>query len=224
MQKRNVDLDELLEQKQKIYVRSNTVKSNILLVVQMEDKAGRKHPLRIPPSRFPVSVSSQFSNDVIRESSDLRTMLSKGVLILMDPKEAEAILKTPEAKEELKTFSMSVFADSAPTNVVRDNMERLKKASTPVTDAADVLGGGTDDNEEMASPRVQALVASLTNKEKTSKETLTQLKRLKGNLSEADLTYVIKACSAESQIREFAESSLAELSARPEGPFDDSEE
>lgn len=217
MAKRNfLDLDELLESGEKIYVRNNALKSNLLLIVQMEDRTGRKRPLKIPPTRFPVCVSTQFSKDMIRESSDLRDALSKGVIVLMEPKEAEALLSHDDAKEEMKSYAMSVYADSAPANAVRDNMQRLKQESNPVMDAADVLGGHGDLPGEEVTPRVKALISSLVNKEKSSKDILVQLKRLKETFTETDLTYIIRECEKETQVREFAESALADLSGSGE--------
>lgn len=218
MRSRNLDLDDLLDSNEKVYVRNNAVKSHLLIIVQMEDKSGRKRALKVPPTQFPICISTQFSKDMIRESSDLRDALSKGVLVLVDAKVAEAQLKDPDAKDELKSYALSVYADSAPENAVRDNLQRLKDQTSPVVDAADVLGGASIPSDEVA-PRVQALIASLTNKEKTSKDILVQLKRLKTTLSQSDLTFIIRECEKETQVREFAEGALAELSAAPEHPF-----
>lgn len=210
-----LDLDELLENNEKVYVRNNALKSHLLVIVQMKDRAGKNRALKVPPTHFPICVSTQFSKDMIRESSDLRDALSKGVLALVDPKDAEAELKHPDAKDELKSYSISVYADSAPNNAVRDTMERLKDQSNPVVDAADVLGQSTLPQDGI-TPRIQALVSSLVSKEKNSKDILVQLKRLKATLSSSDLTYIIAQCSHEAQVREFAESALAELSGSPE--------
>lgn len=213
-----LDLDELLDSNQKIYVKNNALRSHLLIIVQMKDKSGRNRALKIPPTQFPRCVSSEFSKEQIRESSDLRDAIAKGILVLLNPKEAEKELQHPDAQEELKSYGLSVYADSSPTNAVRDNMQRLKDQSAPVVDAADVLADGTLPKDDV-SPRVQALISSLTNKEKTSKDILVQLKRLKTTLTASDLTYIIRECEKETQVREFAEGSLAELSAAPEQPF-----
>lgn len=208
---RFMDLDDLLDSNQKIYVRNNALKSNLLVIVQMEDRSGRKRALKVPPSRFPICISTQFSKDMIRESSDLRDALAKGVLLLVEPKVAEHELKQDDAKEEIKSFSLSVYADSAPDNAVRDNLQRLKEqSSSPVVSNEEVLAGNSLPNDTI-QPRVKALVASVISKEKSSKETLVQLKRLKEALTESDLTYIIRECREETQIKEFAESALANL-------------
>lgn len=135
----------------------------------------------------------------------------------MDPKEAEESLRSSDAKEELKSYSMSLYADSAPSNAVRDSMQRLKEQATPVVEAADVLAEPTLPDDSV-SARVKALVASLGSKEKASKEILVQLKRIRSTLTSADLTYIIRECDKETQVREYAEAVLAELSESPAEP------
>jgi hypothetical protein len=184
----------------------------------MKDRSGRNRALKVPPTQFPICVSTQFSKEMIRESSDLRDAIAKGVLVLVEPKSAERELNSPDAKDELKSYAISVYADSAPQNAVRDNMQRMKDQASPIVDAADILKDGTLPQDQV-TPRVMAMVSSLTSKEKNSKDILIQLKRLKTTLTASDLTYIIRECDKEAQVREFAEGALAELSATPEQPF-----
>lgn len=217
---KRLDIDTLLDEKKQIYVKNNALKSQILLVIQLKDKNGRNQTLKVPPTELPVHVSAQFSADSIRESSDLRRLLYNGTLLLVEPSQAARELDTPEAREQLKSLSLSVYADSAPTNAVRDNMERLaRKSQAPVMEAHEVLSESR--LEDQVSLKVKGLIASFMSKEKSSKDALLQLKRMKPALTEHDLTYIISNCKTETTIREFAESSLAELHAAPEQPFDE---
>ena len=217
---RKLDLDELLDSNKKIYVRNNALKSQLFMVVELKDKNGKNRALKVPPVRFPISVSDQFSSDSIRESSDLRSLLMKQVLVLVEPAQAEKELATTEAREELKAFAMSVYSDSAPTNVVRDTMENLKNKSSNVVQAADLINQQRNENEAISN-KVMGLIASFQSKEKSSKDTLLMLRRMKPTLSENDLTYIISQCKSDTTIREFAEGALAELSAAPEQPFEE---
>lgn len=220
MRNRYLNLDDLLDSNQKVFVRNNSLKMHLFIVVEMKDKAGRSKPLRVPPISAPICISEQFSKDVIRESEDLRRCLSKGVLTLVEPEEAVKYLQTPEAAEALKALTMSVYADSAPSNAVRDSMSKLKnKSTTNIVDSADLLNKKVTDDQ--ISNRVRGTIASFQSKEKSSKETLAALRRLKPTLTEADLTYILTECKTETTIREFAEGTLAELSASPETPFEE---
>jgi hypothetical protein len=211
MSKQRLDLDDLLEQKQKIYVQNNALKSNLFMVIEMKDKNGKNRGLSVPPVEFPVCVSDQFSSDSIRECSDLRNALQKQVLVLVDPDEAVERLKHPDAKEVMQAYQVSAYSDTAPKNAVRDSLERLKNTSgTPApVEARDILSRNKESEDDKVSIRVRGAIASFLSKEKTSKDTLTQLKKLKPTLSENDLTYILTQCKGEVTIREFAEEVLA---------------
>lgn len=219
--KKRLDLDDLLDNNKKIYVRNNALKSQLFMVVELKDKNGKNRALKVPPVRFPISVSDQFSSDSIRESSDLRSLLMKQVLILVDPAQAEQELSSSEAREELKAFAMSVYADSAPSNVVRDTMENLKQKSSGVVASDELLNKKEAQESDAISNKIVGLIASFQAKEKSSKDTLLMLRRMKPTLTEHDLTYVINQCKNDTTIREFAEGALAELSASPEQPFEE---
>ena len=218
MRAKFLDLDDLLDNNKKVYVRNNSLKSHLFIVIEMKDKSGRSKPLRVPPISTPICVSEQFSKDVIRESEDLRQCLHKGNLVLVDPEDAQKLLQTPQAQEELKALTMSVYADSAPANAVRDSVNKLKNKSG-VVEAQELLNKKVTSDD--ISNRVRGVIASFQSKEKSSKDTLSALRRLKPTLTENDLTYILSECKTETTIREFAEGSLAELSAQPERPFEE---
>lgn len=214
---RRLDLDELLDAGEKVFVKNGSLKAGLYLVIEMKDNTGRSKALKVPPTEFPICVSAQYSKDSIRESTDLRESIRKGVLVLVDQEEAKKLLSTNEAKEQFAAFSMSPYADNAPKNAVRDSMEKVKDKTLPVVQANELLNeaGGN----EAIQHKVKGIIVSFQSKEKSSKDTLLALKRIKPTMSEADLHYVISECKTETTIREFAESALAELSASPEQPF-----
>jgi hypothetical protein len=217
-----LSLDTLLDNNQPIYVQNNALKAQLLLIIQMKDKHGKNDSLKLPPVDLPVNISEQFSRDSIRESTDLKKVLHNGTVILVDPVVAAKRLATKEAREQQKALSLSVYADAAPSNTVRDTMERLtkKNSNSTVVNSADVLKKGTLPNDQV-SLKIRGVIASFESKEKTSKDTLAKLKQMKPALTEADLTFVIGQCRSEVTIREFAEQALAELQAKPEAPFEE---
>ena len=209
---KHLDLDELLNGEGPIFVRNNMLKSHILMVVEMKDRHGRGKALKVPPSALPIEVTAEFPRDVIRDSTDFRRCVKQGNLVLVEASEAKKLLSTKEAREEMKALNMSVYADSAPDNAVRDSMSKLKGKAEEngVVDAGKVLA--SKPVEDGVQHRVKGLIVSFQTKEKSSKETLTQLRRLQPTLSEHDLTYVLAECKDETTIREFAEKALAQLS------------
>lgn len=223
MKRSSLDLDQLLDANAKVYVKNNALKASLLLVIEMKDGRGKTATLKVPPIDVPISISSQFSRDMIRESKDLRDMLHKGILVLVDPKEAEAVLATEDSKEQLKAFQLSVYADSAPKNSVRDTMEKLKHKSEVVAEvaSADILKKKALAEQDDVNIRIKGVVASFQSNEKSSKETVSHLRRLKPMMTETDLTFLLSECKLDKAITEFAEGALAELSAAPEKPFQD---
>ena len=217
---KKLDLDDLLDNKKPVYVRNNALKTQLLLVVTLRDKTGRNQTLKVPPTDLPINITAQFSSDAIRESTDIRRLLFNQTLVLVDPEAALKQLSTRDAKDQLKALSLSVYADSAPNNAVRDNLERLnKKSQSPVLSASDVLNQKSSTNDAI-NLKIKGLIVSFQSKEKSSKDTLLQLKRMKSILTEADLTFIISQCKTETTIREFAEAALAELHAQPEQAFE----
>lgn len=218
MLNKKLDLDTLLSKNEKIYIMNNALRSQLLMVIAMRDRHGRHFPLKVPPVSVPICLSEQYSAEVISESQELRQALRKGVLKLVAASEAERILSTSDAQEELSALQLSVYSDSVDNNSVRDNMERLKnKAEPQVTEATSLLDQDPLDKSQGVSVRLKGILAGYQNKDKSAKDTLTQLKRIKGSLNETDLTYVISQCKDDASIREFAEELLSQLS--PEQPF-----
>jgi hypothetical protein len=213
---RKLDLDDLLDRKQPIYVRNGALKVGLLMVIAIKDKYGKnQQPLKLPPIDLPVNVSAQFSADSIRESTDLRKVLGNGTVLLVDPDQAVRELSTKEAKEQTAALSLSVYADTAESSSTRDALEKLSKKNNPtVINAHQLLKKGQQTID--ASLKVRGVIASFESKEKSSKDTLMKLKQMKPQLVEADLTFIISSCKSEVTIREFAEETLSALQANPE--------
>lgn len=214
-----LSLEDLLnDPKARIFVRNNSLRYNLMIVLEMKDRNGRGRPLKIPPTPVPVELTSMFSRDVLRESSDLRIAINKQNLVLMSERDALAVLATPEAQAELKTFNMSAYSDSAPSNPMGDSLAKLNKRAKKVLDKSDVLKKA--ETKDAVNVRIKAAIGSFKAKEKNAKETLAQILRLKSVLSRDDLSFIMQECAEDQNIRKFAESALAEMEAGPEQPFE----
>lgn len=219
----NLDIDDMLDKKEKIYVKNNATKHNMLLVLEIRDSHGKSKPLSIPPTNVPFCLSERFSSDAIRQCNDLRAMIEKQVLILMDPKEAKAELARPEIREEQKALKMSVFANNAPRTAMSDSLAKLSKPASPVVSSKDLLKSQESANVELHS-RLKGIILSFQSKEKPSKETVIQLRRLQTGFKEADFAYILSQCRDDTNIREFAEKGLKNLSAAQEVEGDEGSE
>lgn len=217
MSRKYMDLDTALSSKDPVFIRNNSLKANLMIVLEIKDKAGKSRPLRIPPTEAPICLTELFSRDVLRDSADLRLALTKGNLVLMEAKEAQTLLGTERMQDELKMLNMSVYADSAPSSQIADSMARVNKKAKKVLDKTAVLN--KVDAKDPVNVRVRAIVGSYTTKEKNAKETLAQILRMKSILTKEDLSFIMRECSEDQNIRKFVETTLAELEAGPEQPF-----
>ncbi len=215
-----LDLDTLLADKtQHVYVRNNSLRAQLLIVLEMKDRQGRGRALKIPPTDVPISITASFSREILSESQDLRQALTKGNIVLVPATEAEAYLESNAAALEMNSFQMSAYADSAPGNATGDSMARLAKKSKNVSKQADVLEKKTNAGAEI-SVRVKTIMGSFQSKEKTAKETLGMIMRMKTALNKAELGYIMQNCEGDDNIKKFIMSALAELQATPETPFE----
>lgn len=219
METKFLHLDDLLNDPTKrIFIRNNSLKYNLMIVLEMKDRNGRGRPLKIPPTPIPIELTALFSREILRESQDLRVAITKTNLVLMDEKEALRILATPEAQAEMKTFQMSAYSDSAPSSAMGESLAKLNKKSRKVLDKSDVLKKA--ESKDSVNVRIKAAIGSFKAKEKNAKETLSQILRLKSVLSRDDLSFIMQECQEDQNIRKFAETALAEMEAGPEQPFE----
>ena len=107
-----VELDALLNDGKKVFVK-NTSRPMGHIVLTFVTPNGRSIPRPIPRTFIPICLTDTLSPDVIKQSSDLRLFLNKGVIQLIDPDEATKELQTEEAQEELRRLNLSDFSASA---------------------------------------------------------------------------------------------------------------
>ena len=83
MEKQKLDLDTLLKQGKKVYVRNNVLQANMLLILEFRDGNGRSRPFKIPPTELPFCLSDDFSAELIKGCTDLRNHLKKRTVVLL---------------------------------------------------------------------------------------------------------------------------------------------
>lgn len=207
--KQKITLDYLIANNKPIYIRHNALKANLLLILELKDKHGQKQPVRMPPTMVPINLTERFSYSTIQDSDQLRDLLQKQVIVLLDPEEALAYIKANP--DEIKAVGVSAYADSAAPNASRDGLEQLKEESEYGAIMSSTDLGNDLSSEEAIQPKIMGIVASLETGEKSAKETLAALKAAKHIMSEVDMNYILTKCKKEKQIRDFIESLRAEM-------------
>lgn len=90
-----------------LYVR-NKADGDFLLTLY--SKQGSPESVPLPRTWIPILATSFAPTSLFKESTDFRKALGKGIIEIIDQKEAEEILKRPEAIQELERLRRDVFS------------------------------------------------------------------------------------------------------------------
>jgi hypothetical protein len=126
--KRYTTIAELEKQPRgQVYVLNSTrgaIKGQLLINIPKQNGNGSTL-IRIPDTFIPLDLTSQVTRRDLLESSEFRNTVTKGLLKLLNPVYAEALLETRDAKAELKR--------------IQNEMERARAAlqNATLSDAVD---------------------------------------------------------------------------------------
>lgn len=203
-----VYLDDLLDNKQPIYVR-NVYKTKDgkrgIIVVTLSDN-GRTHREAIPNIKHPICLSNKATPNMIRNSSQLRQLLDAQALELVPKDVAESELSRPGVREAIaeayerigyKNRDVRALKKSAEDDEVADARLQGKAVMAAPEIPAHFLASDSDGEIGMAeaisdtnvSARVESICESLASKEIKSRQAKNELEGLE--LTEADLAYII---------------------------------
>lgn len=204
-----LDLDTLLAGDDPIYVRNNTKTGvggigNVMVTVNHQ---GRAHSVTVPRTRAPFPLSRFLPKKVISDSWDIRSMIVKQVLLLIDPKQAEAELANPKVEEELqralRSVGMQGFVPFGP--IKKQEPEKvLEHRGAP---------GDVD-------PRVLSIVTRLDEKDMSTEEALIELDLIRDEIQESSLEFL--STSASGSVARWAQDALT--SEEPEISIDTDED
>ena len=207
-----VELDALLNEGKKIFVK-NTSRPMGHIVLTFVTPNGRSIPRPIPRTFIPICLTDTLSPDVIKQSSDLRLFLNKGVIRLVDPDEATKELQSVEAKEELARLNLSDFSAAA------EATERVAKMTDQQTYTPAVNNPNAPVEGVVVDPvnnRVKATLLQVEAKDMTEREAVGEFRIMRDELTNHDLTYIISQSVDEGPLRRFAYQQLSEVAAKVE--------
>jgi hypothetical protein len=203
----NMSIEKLIKDGSRVYVKNNT-RPKGHIVIQMMLPNGSTHPIVIPRTHLPICLNDFVSSDVILQSHDLRQYLSKNVITLVDPKEAERLLADPEAKEELERLRASEF--SASSAFVSERVSAMENVITQANAAQNAAFAATEVPSDQITPRVLDIVNRLLSKDLSIKGALGELKAMEEELTAADCAYIITN-GPDGQIKQYVQSVLANI-------------
>lgn len=117
-----VDIDSLLNDGKRIFVRSN---KKGIIALTLHGPNGRAQQIAIPNTRLPVCLSEMATPNALRESRSLRECIGIEALTLIDPGVAETELQVPGARAKLKAAHKRI--SRASTEVMQARKERGSK-------------------------------------------------------------------------------------------------
>jgi len=218
-----VYLDDLLDNKEPIYVRNSAAKRGIV-VVTLNDGV-RTHREAIPNTKYPICLSAKATPAMIRNSRDLRTLLDRSILSLVPKEQAEKELSRDGVRQALQDAYDRIGAGSAAVRKLRGTKDdEGDEIATAPSDSL-LLPNGQEkpfdpENIEDEAPetdypevqlRVMTLVESLINKDMKSRQVKGELMSL--DLSKGDLAYIID--NTHGIVQKYAKERFAELEGRP---------
>jgi hypothetical protein len=205
-----VELDALLKDGKKVFVK-NTSRPMGHIVLTFVTPNGKSIPRPIPRTFIPICLTDTLSPDVIRQSSDLRLFLNKGVIQLIDPDEATKELQSEEAQEELKRLNLSDFSSAAVATERVSKMENQQTYVSAVNNPNEPVEGVIVDP---VNNRVKATLLMVEAKDLTEREAVSEFRIMKDELTNHDHTYIIAQTPEEGPLKRFAYQQLSEAAAQ----------
>lgn len=218
-----VYLDDLLDNKEPIYVRNSSTRRGIV-VVTLNDGV-RTHREAIPNTKYPICLSNKATPAMIRNSRDLRTLLDRGILTLVEKNAAEKELSKDGVRQALQDAYDRIGAGSAAVRKLRGTKDDDgDEIGTAPSDSLLLPNGqeksfdpdNIEDEEAITEYpdvqlRVQTLVESLINRDMKSRQVKNELMSM--DLTKGDLAYIID--NTQGIVQKYAKERFAELEGLP---------
>ncbi len=213
---KSTNFDELLRSDEPIFIKNTTTPRGILVIDFSHPATGTNMSYKIQKTWVPLEITAAIPKKVLEDNMDFRAYILKGILTIIPRTEAEKVLATKDAKEELKRINSSKYA----------GIDKSGKKDEIITKDINLKG-----REGQIRPQVRSLILDLEDglaDEAKSKEdkaelkskTLSSLKTISDELSANDWGYVLKEVHSK-KIRKFAKAKLSEIDAGDNDNDDD---
>lgn len=176
----NLSLDQLLKQKQPIYVMNSASRdefaasASIILHVQ-EGKNTRTES--IPFAQIPIRLDGKYSRKSLRSCQDLRNCIDKGFLSLVDPAAAERMLANPVVQEMLRRIRMLETSEGK-ASILGEQL------GIDVKTSANIKGG---------TPQIHAIIEALKDGRLSEDNACIELNMNERLCTQEDLGMIMKA-------------------------------
>ena len=190
----NITLDQAI-QIGRVYVLNKSKPKGDILITFVEPGTGKNFVATIPKTWIPIAISDNVPLSVLDSSIDFRSYLKSRMLTLIPRQEAEKLLESNDAKDELERIYTSKYTEDAKKKQ-KKHIEDDKRSEDDEVDIQDFI------------KTENLLVKDILERNQTNKAsvTLNELRSIEEELTQNDLEYVVK--KAEGKVRSWAEKAL----------------
>jgi hypothetical protein len=107
----------------------NNLKGHAVLLFEIKDSSGKAIGIKLPRTWVPIDLMLFADRESIKRSDSLRKLHRKGAIKFLDPKDANEIMQTAEAKKEANRAGLlgDIILDE------EESSERLEKEVNEIT-------------------------------------------------------------------------------------------
>lgn len=217
-------VQDLVKANKPIYVYNRTGEfqgKQGIYVLEIKESGKRAAQIPIPATRYPFLLSGHVPPRLLAESTEFYQALSRGILVLVDPQEAQKILEDPIAQQSVQNAMRKLQPtkrkqrtppelmtshnrdDLVPPGADRGISGLPQASPTPLQHATAQTDAGVN-------PTIKQIVMDLETDPSLQKEKLLDLAGMEG-LTEDDLGYLIGHCQDFSKILQWARTELASM-------------
>lgn len=179
----------------KVFVLNKSKPKGDVLITFVQPGTGQQFVATIPKTWIPIAVSDNVPLNVLDASIDFRSYLKSHMLSLVPREEAEKILESTDAKEEIERIYTSKYAEGS---------KKKKHVESEDNDEDDEV----DVQDFIQSENLQVKDILERNQSNKASVTLNELRSIEEELSASDLEFIIK--KTEGKIRSWSERLLRE--------------
>lgn len=211
-------LNKLADAKKSIYVLNTSCLESgdkATIIININDGT-RRDFFKMPPTFIPMAVTDVIPVSKLLDSRDFREALSKGMLTLIDPDQAEQYLTTSDAQQEYENLILSEHS----TRAKRVSLETEVARRVQVAHQGANFGAGPSQDVsavDTVSNKVRGLIEDMISGNKTEHDVVLTLRRHQEALSAGDLSYVVAHATGE-ELRSYAQKTLAQAGTAQAGP------
>lgn len=181
----------------RVFVLNKSKPKGDILITFVQPGTGRQFVATIPKTWIPIAVSDNVPLNVLDASIDFRSYLKSRMLSLVPREEAEKLLESVEAKEEIERIYTSKYTEDS----------KKKKRANADADKADE-DDEVDIQDFIQSENLQVKDILERNQNNKASVTLNELRSIEEELNPSDFEFIIK--KTEGKIRSYAERMLKE--------------